>query len=138
MAKTPTKVKKIPEHKVIKYTRAEIRQKLLGDAPKPEIRKLKLFGMEIDLHQPTLRGILDAQGMEDEKERAVNTIVEYAYVPDTMERIFEITDRDVILSWPFTEELVDLQVAVAEMTGVDMEILKAEAGLKSDPLDGQS
>lgn len=117
-------------------TRDEMRKALLGNAPKPTHKTVTLFGIDLELRQPTLGGILEAQDIEDPKARAIDTIVKYSYVPGTDELVFEMTDKDVILSWPFTEELVTIQVAVADMTGVD--IAEAEKELKDVPLDKRS
>ena len=120
----------------IKVTRDDLRAKLLGQAPKPQIKTMSLFGQEIELRQPTLGAILDAQGIDDDKIRTVTLIIEYAYVPGTDERIFEEADTNVILSWPFGEELVEIQVAIAGLTGVD--ISAAEEKLKDNPLGKRS
>jgi len=133
MSKKDSTKKDIPTKAL---TRDEIRKALLGNAPKPTHKDVTLFGIKLELRQPTLGGILAAQDIEDARERAVDTIVNYSYVPGTNERVFEVTDKDVILGWPFTEELVTIQVAVAEMTGVD--ITEAETELKGAPLDKRS
>ncbi len=117
-------------------TRQQIRDQLLGDAHKPKRELLTIFGIEIELQQPTLRGILDVQEITDTKERSAGMIIDYAYVPGSNERIFEPADREIILGWPFNDEIVKLQLAIAKLTGVDIE--EAEAILKGAPLDEQS
>jgi len=134
MTKKVTKATKaIPATPV---TRQELRDKLLGHAPKPLRKELTLFGQDIELQQPTLRAILTAQNVEDTKERSIDMIIEYVYVPGTNEHIFEAGDREMILNWPFSEELIAIQLAIAELTGVD--VSDAEETLKKDPLDVQS
>ena len=128
--------KKVAPEKVIKYTRQQTRDRLLGNAPKPIRKLMTLFDTPIELQQPTLRAILDAQGVTDAKERAVSMIIEYAYVPGTDELIFEAADQEMILGWPFNDDLLNIQLAVAELTGIDIEAVEAE--LAEDPLDGQS
>ena len=123
----------------IKVTRSELRDRLLGHAPKPRRTPITLFGQEIELQQPTLRAILEAQNIDDMKLRSTGMIIEYAYVPGTNERIFEPADREMILNWPFNNELVELQMAIAELTGISAEdVQNQEAELKTDPLGGQS
>jgi len=129
MTKKATK-KKAP------LTRQQIRDKLLGHAPKPNRVKLTLFGTDIELMQPTLRAILDVQEVADTKERSTGMIIDYACVPGTDERIFEPADKEMILGWPFTDEIVDMQMAIAKLTGVDIE--EAEKILRGSPLDEQS
>lgn len=120
----------------IKVTRDDLRAGLLGKAPAPRTKIMPLFGMEIELRQPTLSAILDAQDIVDTKIRTANMIIEYAYVPGTGEQIFDMADQDVILNWPFGEELVNIQVAIAELSGVD--ITGAEDELADNPLDKRS
>ena len=116
--------------------RDALRGKLLGSAPKAERKLITLFGHEIELRQPTLQAILEAQDIEEETERSVHMIIEYSYVPGTAERLFESTDKDVILQWPFGDDLLTLQLTIAELTGVD--ISDAEEDLKENPLKEQS
>lgn len=131
-----TKATKKTARKPQAETRDSLRASLLGNAPKPLRKELMLFGKTIELQQPTLGAILDSQAVEDMKMRAVDMIIQFAYVPGTNERIFEPADYDTIVDWPFGEELVDVQMAIAELTGVDIE--DAEEVLQQDPLEEQS
>jgi len=118
-----------------KSQRDALRSKLLGNAPKAETKIVKLFGQDVELRQPTLASILEAQDTEDIKKRSVDMIVRYAYVPGTNERIFEDSDAAVILEWPFNRDLVSMQKAIGDLTGVD--ISETEVKIKKDPLEGQ-
>jgi hypothetical protein len=120
----------------IKVTREELRDRLLGHAPKPVVKTMSLFGCEIDLRQPTLRSILAAQEIDSAEERAANMMITFAFVPGTSEKIFEEADKEMILNWPFGEDLQAVQTAIAELTGVN--IGEAEEELKTDPLKEQS
>jgi hypothetical protein len=120
----------------ITYTRDEMRAGLLGNAPKPQTRSVTLFGIPIELHQPTLGGILEAQGIDDPKEQACQTMIRYSYVPGTNTRVFEDSDIPVMLNWPFTDELIDVQTAIAEMTGLNIGV--AEEKLNKNPLSKPS
>ncbi len=117
-------------------TREQMRDKLLGHAPKPERISLKLFGTDLDLVQSTLGSILDIQDMPTGKERAAFMIIQYACMPGTSERVFEEADQEVILNWPFGEDLTEVQEAIAELTGID--ISDATEDLRKDPLKEQS
>ncbi len=123
-------VKKVPA------TRAELRNALLGHAPKPKTVLLPLHGQMVELHQPSLRAILAAGEEEDTERSSTNMIIRHAYVPDTNILIFEEADHEMILNWPFTPELLALQEAIGKLTGIDF--TEAEAELKSNPLDKQS
>ena len=114
-------------------SRDELRAKLLGNAPAPDRKAITLFGMEIELVQPSFKSILNARETEAADVRSVQMIIDYAYVPGTDEKIFEEGDVEVILSWPFTEDLVEVNKAIAELTGIN--IAEAEKEIQADPLD---
>ena len=117
-------------------TRDEIRKAIIGDRHEPKKELVMLFGMEIELRQPTLASILASREEDDEQRRITDVFINYAYVPGTDEHVFEDGDRDVILNWPFTEELVEVQLVIAKLTGVDLG--DAEEAIKSDPLEESS
>ncbi len=117
-------------------TREQMRDRLLGHAPKPERISLKLFGTDLDLVQSTLGSILDMQDMPTGKDRAAYMIIHYACVPGTSDRVFEDADQEMILKWPFGEDLNKVQEAIAELTGINIE--DAMEDLRKDPLKEQS
>ena len=112
-------------------TRDQIRTAVFADQ-KPDTRVVRLFGTFVELHQPTLGAILDARDEGDERTRTADVFIRYAYVPGTNDRVFQDEDRDLILNWPFTEDLVRIQEIIAELTGVDLQAAIAE--MKADPL----
>ncbi len=115
-------------------TREQLRAGLVGSTPKGKSKLIQLYGFEIELRQPSLKAILKTRDAKDDTERAVDMIIEYAYVPGSDEKIFEDTDRDHILRWPFGEDLAKLNEAIADLTGVD--IKQAMEELENDPLEG--
>lgn len=116
-------------------SRDDIRAALLGKTPLAKSELITVFGIEIELRQPTLAAIMDARGDQDDpKIMATDMIIKYAYVPGTDELIFEDTDREMILRWPFGDELLALQRAISKLTGID--ITAAEENLRADPLAG--
>lgn len=113
-------------------SRDELRSKLLSShAPKHEM--LTIFGVEVEFRQPTLEAILSARDNEDVKQRTVDMIIQYAYVPGTDEKVFEPADRDQILRWPFGEDMIKVQQAITRLTGVDVNA--AEQEIKQTPLE---
>ena len=128
-AQTPTQEKKAPAP-----TRDEIRAKLLGKTPLAETKMISLYGMDIELRQPTLEAILKSRDIDDNVARAVDMIIEYAFVPGTDDHVFETADREMILRWPFGKDLQTLNEAIADLTGVD--IAAAMEDMKRDPLAG--
>ncbi|KKN66738.1 hypothetical protein LCGC14_0468490 [marine sediment metagenome] len=117
-------------------TRDDLRGRLLGTKAKPKIEMVTLFGEDVELRQPSFGSMLDAREIADTKTRTIEMIVQYAFVPGTNERIFEDTDRDVILGWPFGEDVLEIQNAIARLSGIDIEAL--EERLLRDPLSEQS
>lgn len=118
-----------------RLSRDEIRATVLGKRQEPKYEVVSLFGTDIELRQPAFGDMLDAREIGDTKTRTIELIIQYAYVPGTDERIFEDTDRDVILDWPFGEDLVEVQSAIARLSGIDIEAL--EEKLTHDPLPEQ-
>ncbi len=123
---TKKEVNKVP------LTRDELRKALLGTAPKPKSMLIELFGVEVELRQPNLGAILKTRDATDDVSRAIDMIIEYAYVPGTDDHVFEDTDVAVIKKWPFGEDLARLNGAIADLTGVDIDTAAEE--LRDDPL----
>lgn len=115
-------------------TRDELRAALLGDAPKPESKIITMFGVELELRQPNLGAILKTREEGDNITRAIDMIIEYSYVPGTDDHVFEDTDRDAMMKWPFGPDLAALNAAIAELTGIDIDA--AVEALRDDPLGG--
>ncbi len=116
--------------------RNDLRTKLIGTKHAPERTIVKLFGVEIELQQPTLASMLEARQEDDERTRTADMFIRYAFVPGTDERVFEDGDRDTILNWPYTKEILSIQTTIMKLTGID--IADAEALLKGDPLGESS
>lgn len=126
---------KAPEKKKA-LTRDQIRAALIGKRHKGNTEVVELFGIEVELHQPTLNAILEAREEEDVKKRTTDVFINYAFVPGTNELVFEDTDRQTILDWPFTDDLIKVQEVMAKLTGVDIGAVEEE--LKADPLEEPS
>ena len=111
-------------------SRAEIRAKIFGNK-KAKIVPLTLFGADIELRQPSLKEIMHAQD-EINKDLAVATmVVKYCFVPGTEEHVFDSGDIDQIMELPFGEDLQNLQKAVTELMGIDIQ--EAEKDLAKNP-----
>lgn len=116
-------------------SRDQLRSQLLK-SHKPESRLITLYGVEVELRQPTLRDVMQARDTEDPAERAADMIIRYAYVPGTNEPVFEPADKATIMQWPFGNDFVKLQKALTDLTGVDMD--ETEKELRLDPLESES
>lgn len=119
-----------------KLNRDQLRAALIGKKHAPKRELVTLFGVEVELQQPTLRSILQARDTDDEMVRTADVFIRYAYVPGTDERVFEEGDRDAILNWPYTEELLKVQQVIGDLTGIDLG--NAEEAIATDPLSESS
>ena len=113
--------------------RDELRTKLLS-SHKAKIIPITIFGIDIELHQPSLGDMLNVKEQEDSSERVAGIVIQYAYVPGTDIQIFEEADKVQILKWPFGDDILILQKAVVELTGVDIQA--AEKELNDNPSKG--
>lgn len=105
-------------------TRDDIRAKVFA---KKDLKSktLDFFGTQIELRQPKLSDILQAQQeaanqQEDGISSAVvNILLQYAYVPGTSEKVFEEADKAALLELPFDENLIGVTEALEELTKVN-------------------
>ncbi len=127
-----TKAEEVSVPAVATLTRDEIRAALLGKTPDAKSVLITVFGVALELKQPSLGSIMDTRENDDAKARAADMIVKYAYVPGTNDLVFEDTDREMILRWPFGEDLLALQQAITDLTGLDID--SAMEDLRENPL----
>jgi hypothetical protein len=88
-------------------TRDSIRGSLLGRAAQRRSEVVTLDGTEIEIRQPTVKGranIFKRAGIKGENTEGVDpselqaaALTEMCFVPGTMERVFEVTDHDVLV-----------------------------------------
>jgi hypothetical protein len=100
--------------------RDELRQRILASR-KPKSELVSFFGDSIELRQPTLHDILKIrQASEDERNAAIiNTLVDYAYVPGTDEKLFEEADADAFLAMPFGADFQRVTEVLSKLTDID-------------------
>lgn len=116
-------------------TRDDIRARIFA---KKDLRSklLDFFGTEIELRQPMLKDILQAQQEAQQQAEdgvssaVVNILLQYAYVPGTSEKVFEEGDKDALLDLPFDENLIGVTDALTELTKVNF--TKPSADSKND------
>jgi len=116
-------------------TRDEVRAKIFSSENKRfKTKTIDLFGAPVELRQPTLGMILEAQQSGDRKLSLMRLLVDYCYVPGTEEKVFELTDMDSLMAMPFSEDLMRVNTTIAELTNID--VMSAEGN--SDPMQGDS
>ena len=86
-----------------------------------ELKKIQLtfFGAEIEMRQMKLADILKAQNTEDRESAIIDMLVEYCYVPDTEERVFDISDAEALKQLPFDANFQRASKAMEELTEVN-------------------
>lgn len=102
-----------------------IARKLRGrifSAAKPKSIKLRFFGQEIEIRQPPLRVVMATQTLENRSEAAARMIAAYTYDPVTGEKVFDDGDVEAIMDLPFGEDLTNINKAIADLTGLDVEV----------------
>lgn len=117
-------------------TRDELRAKVLA-TKLPKTKLVTFFGAEIELRQPKLRDILKAQENPDRQASVIQTLVQYAYVPGTDERLFEETDEEALKEQPFGEDFVAISQALAELTQVNFLDKKPSSSDQTPPSASQ-
>jgi len=100
--------------------RSKVRGNLFG---KKEFayRDIDLFGETVRVVQPSVGQILKAQQNQDTKNALVNLLVEYCYIPNTNEKVFEKGDEGAIMEWPVGPWFSELNDAISELTSVDVQ-----------------
>ena len=114
-------------------SRDEIRKALVGNTPLAEQRDVTIFDIPLVIRQPSLRDIMRARSEDDEAKRMADIIIRYVYIPGGDERAFEEGDAEMIMRWPWGEDLSVLQDAIMDLSGLNID--DAEEELKTDPLD---
>ena len=86
-----------------------------------ELKKItvEFFGTTIEMRQMRLADILKAQSNEDREAGVIGMLVEYAFIPDTDEKVFEISDVDSLKAMPFGADFQRISKAMEELTEVN-------------------
>ena len=107
--------------------RNEIRAAIFA-SKKRKSKIVNVFGVDVEIRQPSMGQILDLQAIPTTKDRIVQALMNYCYVPGTNDKIFEPADKDGILNQSYGAEFVQIQEAINELTDLDIE---AEQGNSS-------
>lgn len=100
-------------------TRDELRSAILSSANmKRKSVKLKFFGAEIELLQPTAGDIMRYMDDSTKSLNIANVLLDYAYVPGTEEKVFEEGDLENIKQLPFNEDMQALVKAIEQFTNI--------------------
>lgn len=86
---------------------------------KPEHQDTVLFGVAVQLRNPTLEEVLDAQAQEDKKRAAVDMLIRYVFLPNG-EKLFGEEHVESLLGLPFGKDLQDVQKAIMKLSGIEV------------------
>lgn len=81
-------------------TRDQIRAKVFADK-KLKTEEIEFFGAKIEIRQMKLADILNAQATEDRESAIIDTLIKYAFIPGTDEKVFEEGDAASLKNMPF-------------------------------------
>ena len=107
-----------------KKTRNDVRASMFSEKnTKPAVEPLILFGEKVELHQPTLEQMnkLGRQAADAKIPPLVFMMIEYCYMPDSSDKVFEPADAQQLAQMPTGPWLTDFNKAVGKLTGVDVE-----------------
>jgi hypothetical protein len=83
-------------------------------------KEITLFGQQVEVRQPTVGQVTKMAERKDKVAAIVAIMIEYCYVPETGEKVFEPSDKDALLDMPTGQWLTDLNAAIEELTGVNV------------------
>ena len=99
-------------------TRDEIRSAVFA-TKKLASEIVDFFGTQIELRQPKLSDIISIQNTEDRQSAIVDTLIRYAYVPGTNQKLFDEADTASFLEMPFGQDLINVSNALEKLTKVN-------------------
>lgn len=113
MTKAKASTKKI-------VTRDDIRTKIFS-ASTFRSKIITLFGAKVEIHQPNLGAILQYKENQDRQDALMDLLIGYCFIPGTDTKIFEEADKASIMNKPFDDSIIELNTAIEELTGIDIE-----------------
>lgn len=101
-----------------KKTLAEARAKIFG-SKKAASKIVNFFGADIEIRQPKLGDIIAAREEVDKQAAVIATLVAYAYLPGTDQKMFTPEDGDLFMEMPFGADFLRITAAIEELTDVN-------------------
>ena len=103
-------------------TRDSILQGIFSKGSRFKRKRIKFMGEEIDIRQPTLSQIMDVTDNMSDQDRVIATLIEYAYVPGTDEKVFDETHKEMLMGLPFNDDFTEVSNAVVELSTSDAKV----------------
>lgn len=95
--------------------RDRIRGAVFGAKPKSEV--FTFFGEQVEIRQPSL-GIILEQRQASSDEQTFNMLLNYTFVPGTVEKVFEQADIDALRNVPFGEDMNNFTTKMQKLLGL--------------------
>lgn len=100
-------------------SRDAIRAKIFAAKPLKR-EEMVLFGAKVEIRQPTLGVILEAQQKGDRKEALLDLLMDYCFVPGTDDKVFEPADVEGLKKLPMQSDITRLNEVIARLTDIDI------------------
>jgi len=111
---------------------ANMRAAIFSGANKQLKKKvIRFFGQDIEIRQQTLGAISELAAEEDDGDKQlslVKTIIRYAYVPGTNEKVFGIEHTEELMSLPFGDDFDRLSDTIRDLTKVSVKDQEKNSG----------
>ncbi len=80
--------------------------------------RMSFKGADIEVHQPTLGQILEAQaaGPQERGELVIQLIINQVFIPNTSIKVFEESDAPTLRELGFDKDMVELNRVLTKMT----------------------
>jgi hypothetical protein len=102
-------------------SRTEVRAAIFSaENRKFKTEEVTFYGQKLEIRQPSLQQILDSSQTEDRKQAVIDIMVGYCYVPGTEEKVFEASDKDMLLSMPFGDDFLKINQTIEKLTSVNV------------------
>ena len=79
-------------------------------------RVIEFFGVDVELRQPTLRDIAAMADEDNDQAAIVSTLLHYAYVPHTDQKVFTEAHIEALMELPFGESFTRVADAIKSLS----------------------
>lgn len=103
--------------------RDALRAGIFSNANNPQSSIIEMFGQKVEVRQPSVKAInvMAKRAQESNISSVTQILVNYCFVPGTDEKVFTVEDAEAIDGLPSGKWLTELNEAVANLTGLDLE-----------------
>lgn len=102
--------------------RDELRKRLFA-AKQAKSAKVEVFGVPVEIRQPTVKEVSEFResNSETDADLAVSVLINFAYDPDSGQKVFEEGDRDAMMNWPAGRWVQDVLRAFISLSEVNVD-----------------